>query len=65
MTDAHVQEPGHERVVPFSAAMSGAPVSTGVVYFALKSQNAAGLWSALSNNAYWPQHQVYLPLVMR
>jgi hypothetical protein len=37
----------------------------GIAYFALKSQNAEGAWSALSNNAFWPPQAVYLPLVMR
>jgi PKD repeat protein len=37
----------------------------GTVYFALKSQDANGTWLGLSNNAYWPSFEVYLPLVMR
>jgi hypothetical protein len=37
----------------------------GMAYFALKSQNAEGAWSALSNNAFWPGRDVYLPLVTR
>jgi len=41
------------------------PYDSGIVYFALKSQNASGDWSALSNNAFWPHLDVYLPLVMR
>jgi hypothetical protein len=40
------------------------PYIEGIAYYALKSQNAGG-WSALSNNAFWPQRYVYLPLVMR
>ena len=35
----------------------------GVVYLALKSQNSAGEWSALSNNAFWPAQNVSLPLI--
>lgn len=38
---------------------------SGPLYFALKSQNAEGAWSALSNNGYWPQLGLYLPLVLR
>ena len=38
---------------------------TSIAYFALKSQNAEGAWSALSNNAFWPRRDIYLPLVMR
>ncbi len=37
----------------------------GSVYFAVKSQDASGGWLGLSNNAYWPRFEVYLPLVMR
>jgi hypothetical protein len=36
-----------------------------VVYFALKSQSATGTWSALSNNAFWPHWDIYLPVVLR
>jgi hypothetical protein len=41
------------------------PYSGGTVYFALKSQNAQGEFSILSNNAFWPGWDVYLPLVNR
>jgi hypothetical protein len=41
------------------------PDAGGTAYFALKSQNAEGSWSALSNNAFWPPVDVYLPVVMR
>jgi hypothetical protein len=37
---------------------------SGTAYFSLKSQNAEGVWSALSNNAFWPRQDIYLPLVM-
>jgi hypothetical protein len=37
----------------------------GILYFALKSQNAEGTWSSLSNNAFWPDREVFLPLVRR
>lgn len=40
------------------------PYSNVTVYFALRSQNAGG-WSALSNNAFWPHRDVYLPLILR
>jgi len=36
----------------------------GMVYFAHKSHNAGG-WSALSNNAFWPHQDIYLPLVLK
>jgi hypothetical protein len=58
--------------VPFTATPSStewltAPVaySGSTVYFALKSQNAQGKWSGLSNNAFWPQWDVFLPLVTK
>jgi hypothetical protein len=41
------------------------PYSGGMVYFALKSQSASGVWSALSNNSFWPHWDVYLPVVLR
>lgn len=42
-----------------------APYTRGTIYWALKSQNGSGTWSALSNNAFWPPRRVFLPLVMR
>jgi hypothetical protein len=50
--DAHA----HSAVVPYS---SGA-----VVYMALKTQNGGG-WSTLSNNAFWPHFDAYLPVILR
>lgn len=41
------------------------PYSGGTVYFALKSQGADGAWSPLSNNAFWPQWNAFLPIVIR
>ncbi len=34
-------------------------------YFALKSQNAVGDYSDLSNVVFWPQKHLYLPLILR
>jgi predicted outer membrane repeat protein len=59
--------------VPFTASIPGAfesvdavvPYSGGTVYLALKSQNGAGVYSGLSNNAFWPHHDVFLPLTMK
>jgi len=59
--------------VPFTASAPGstewltapAPYTGGSAYFALKSQNAEGVWSGLSNNAFWPHFDVYLPSVLR
>jgi hypothetical protein len=44
---------------------AGLSYSGGVVYFALKSQTANGGWTALSNNAFWPHQDVYLPVISR
>jgi hypothetical protein len=52
--------PGSSEV--FTAAV---PYVGGSAYFALKTQNAEGVPSDLSNNAFWPQHDVYLPLMVR
>lgn len=41
------------------------PYTTGSVYFALKTQDTDGDWSGLSNNAFWPHFEVYLPSVRR
>ncbi len=41
------------------------PYTGGTMYFALKTQNAAGESTALSNNASWPRRDVYLPVVRR
>jgi hypothetical protein len=39
--------------------------TSGIAYFTLKLQNAEGVWSALSNNAFWPRQDIYLPLITR
>jgi PKD repeat protein len=41
------------------------PYSGQTIYFALKSQNAAGAWLGLSNLAFWPRFDLYLPLALR
>lgn len=41
------------------------PYSNDVTYFALKSQDTSGAWSGLSNNAFWPYHAVFLPVIRR
>jgi hypothetical protein len=41
------------------------PYSGGTVYFALKTQNAEGDPSGLSNNAFWPSWDIFLPLVIK
>ena len=53
--------------LPASATVltTAVPYSGGMVYFALKGQSATGAWSALSNNAFWPRWDVYLPVALR
>jgi len=41
------------------------PYSGGTLFFALKGYSSAGGWSAVSNNAFYPDWDVYLPAVMR
>jgi len=41
------------------------PYTGDVLYFALKTQNADGQWSSLSNNAFWPRWDVRLPVLFR
>ena len=35
-----------------------------VLYIALRAQLNDGTWSDVSNNAFWPQIPVYLPMVV-
>jgi hypothetical protein len=53
--------------LPGSAEAFTATVPYGgdTVYFAHRSQNASGGWSAVSNNAFWPHWDIYLPLVIK
>jgi hypothetical protein len=41
------------------------PYDGGTIFFALKSQNAAGEWSDLSNNAFWPEQHLWLPYIQK
>lgn len=41
------------------------PYSGGSVYFALKYLSTHGGESSVSNNAFWPRWDIYLPLVLR
>ncbi len=41
------------------------PYAGGTLYFALKSQNVTGAWSALSNNAFWPYANLWLPYITK
>jgi len=51
--------------VSATALTTVVPYSDGMVYFALKGQSTTGAWSALSNNAFWPTWNIYLPIVLR
>jgi hypothetical protein len=44
----------------YTAALS---LPGGITYFALKWQDLGGAWSPVSNNAFWPAREIYLPLV--
>jgi hypothetical protein len=45
-------------------ATNTVPYSSGTRYFAVRTHNEGG-WSALSNLAFWPGYDIYLPLVLR
>jgi hypothetical protein len=59
--------------VPFDAAAPGSaeelvtsvPYTSGALYFAIQSQNDLGNPSALSNNAFWPSIDLFLPYITR
>ncbi|MBN2002709.1 MAG: PKD domain-containing protein [Anaerolineae bacterium] len=55
---------GMTAILPYTTTLS-LPYNGGTYYFALKSQNAAGEWLGLSNNAFWPSISVYLPVILR
>jgi hypothetical protein len=40
-------------------------ISNDIAYFALKFQTDSGAWSPLSNIAFWPSQDVYLPIILR
>lgn len=40
------------------------PYAGGTVYFALKTQDVQGAWSGLSNNAFWPHLNLFMPLIL-
>jgi hypothetical protein len=44
---------------------AGVPFVSDTAFFALKSRRAGSDWSTLSNNAFWPKWDVYLPLVAK
>jgi hypothetical protein len=44
---------------------AGVSFPGGSAYFALKFQTDSGAWSPPSNNAFWPQQAVYLPIILR
>lgn len=41
------------------------PYTDGTLYFGLKTRNAEGEWSPLSNITFWPSSGLYLPLARR
>jgi hypothetical protein len=48
-----------------STYIANVPYTGGAVYFALKTQNTQGDWSALSNNAFWPLFELNLPITQK
>jgi len=46
----------HQAVIPYLG---------GTLYFAQKGFNEEGGWSAMSNNAFWPSFEIYLPILFR
>jgi len=52
--------PGSQQTYTTSIAYTG-----GTLYFALKTQNAQGEWSDLSNLVLWPSFDIYLPHLRR
>jgi len=59
--------------VPFTASDPGTvewltvsvAYTDGTLYLALKSHKSDGTWSGISNNAFWPHKDIYLPLAAR
>lgn len=41
------------------------PYTDGTLYFAIKWRDSLSTWSPISNLAFWPSHDVYLPAVLR
>ena len=48
-----------------STYIAHVPYAGSTLYFALRSQDAAGLWSPLSNQVFWPFWLIHVPLVTR
>ncbi len=48
-----------------SILTAGVPFPGGIAYFALKFQTDSGAWSPLSNIAFWPSQDIYLPVILR
>ena len=54
------EQPGASQTVTGQVAYK-----SGVLYFGLKTQNAEGEWSELSNVPFWPAQYIYFPLTTR
>jgi hypothetical protein len=52
--------PGSANTYTATVAYNG-----GTIYFALKVQNTEGAYSVVSNNAFWPRLDIFLPLIRR
>jgi len=74
-SSALITEPGWDSAAPLSGGLPAGtevftatlPYESGTLFFALKSQNASGEWSALSNNAiwFWPSFKVWMPVLQK
>ncbi len=58
--------PGSPGIYTATLPHAGGTVYTGgTIYFALRTANAQGAQSALSNNAFWPARHLYLPTLLK
>jgi hypothetical protein len=70
---ALITEPGWAGATTLTSSLPGGtnsyqavvPYGGGTIYFAMKAQNAEGAFSILSNNAFWPRLDVFLPAIRR
>jgi hypothetical protein len=67
-----VTDANWNHAIPFSGDLPGGTGSytstipySSSLFFALRSQATSGEWSAVSNNAFWPQSRLYLPHLLR
>jgi hypothetical protein len=72
-SSALITEPSWDSAATLTSSLPGGssryqavvPFGGGTVFFALKAQNADGAYSTVSNNAFWPVQDLFLPLIRR